>query len=73
MQQLTSKQLMTMPANERNEALKQPFELGVKSPGRNCEFIAKGVYVPSKLDDEMAKELSRNEAIKDLLKRLESL
>lgn len=73
MQQLTSKQLMTMPTAERSEALKQPFELGVKSPGRNCEFIAKGVYVPSKLDDEMAKELSRNEAIKNLLDKLGGL
>ena len=62
-----------MPTTERNEALKQPLELGVKSPGRNCEFIAKGVYIPSKLDDEMAKELSRNETIKNLLDKLESL
>ena len=73
MQRLTSKQLMTMPTTERSEALKQPFELGVKSPGRNCEFIAKGVYIPNKLDDEMAKELSRNEAIKNLLDKLEGL
>lgn len=73
MNKLTSKQLMTMPTIERNEALRQPFELGVKSPGRNCEFIAKGVYIPNKLDDEMAKELSRNEAIKNLLDKLEGL
>lgn len=46
MKQITTRQLMTMPANERDEMLKGKFEIGVRGGGRQGEFFVKGLYVP---------------------------
>jgi hypothetical protein len=46
MKQITTRKLMAMPKSERDELMKESFEMGSQLAGRNGEFIPKGVYLP---------------------------
>ena len=46
MKQVTTRELMTMKAEKRKELMREKFEIGERTAGKNGSFYATGFYTP---------------------------